>query len=117
MEWLESVDESDLFVPAVVFGELRKGVERRNDDPKKVVLTQWLDDCREIYGDRIVPFDYEVSNLWGKVVANLQKTGKTPPVIDSQIAATALCHDMTLVTRNVRDMADFAIQLLNPFQD
>ena len=117
MEWIESVDESDLFVPAVVFGELRKGVERRNDDPKKLALTRWLDDCREIYGDRIVPFDYEVSNLWGKEVANLQRAGKTPPVIDSQIAATALCHGMTLVTRNVRDMADFAIQLLNPFQD
>ena len=117
MEWLGSVDEGDLFVPAVVFGELRKGVERRNDDSKKIALARWLDECREIYGDRIVPFDYDVSNLWGKVVANLQKAGKTPPVIDSQIAATALCHGMTLVTRNVRDMADFAVQLLNPFQD
>ena len=77
MEWLESVDESDLFVPAIVFGELRKGVERRNDDPKKVVLRRWIDDCREIYGDRIVPFDYEVSNLWGAYSRNLIPSCRT----------------------------------------
>ena len=116
MAWLDSVEEDALFVPAVAFGELRKGVERRDDGAKKIALTKWLDDCYRIYGDRIVPFDYGVADLWGRLVADLQKRGKTPPVIDSQIAATALCHGMTLVTRNVRDMTDFAVQLINPFE-
>ena len=115
LSWLDSIAEDDLFVPAIVFGELRKGVERCRDEAKKVALTKWLNDCRNFYGGRIVPFDYEAADLWGERVADLQKRGITPPVIDSQIAATALRHGMTLVTRNVHDMLGFDIKLFNPF--
>ena len=86
LAWLDSIAEDDLFVPAIVFGELRK-----------------------------VPFDYEAADLWGERIADLQKRGLTPPVIDSLIAATALRHGMTLVTRNVHDMMGFDIKLVNPF--
>ena len=74
-----------------------------------------IDECHAEYGDRIVPFDDEVADLWGKMVAHLQKQGKMPPVIDSQIAATAVRYGMALVTRNMRDMADFGVEIVNPF--
>lgn len=115
LAWLDSIAEDDLFVPAIVFGELRKGVARCCDEAKKTSLMHWLDACRSFYGDRIVPFDYEAADLWGERIADLQKRGLTPPVIDSQIAATALRHGMTLVTRNVHDMMGFDIKLVNPF--
>ena len=114
--WLESVDERDLYIPAVVFGELRKGVELRDDGAKKTALSKWLDDCFRMFSEKIVPFDYAAANQWGKMLAKLQKQGRTPSVIDSQIAATALRHGMMLVTRNVSDMANFGVEIVNPFQ-
>ena len=115
MAWFATVDERDLFLPAIVLGELRKGAELRDDDARKIALSRWVDECHAEYGDRIVPFDDEVADLWGKMVAHLQKQGKMPPVIDSQIAATAVRYGMALVTRNVRDMADFGVEIVNPF--
>lgn len=115
MSWLLSVDEQDLFVPAVVLGELRKGIELCEEGRRKQTLSAWLDECHRQYEDRIVNFDRGVADLWGTIVAELQRHGRTSPVIDSQIAATALRHGMTLVTRNVRDMAGFGVDLFNPF--
>ena len=117
LAWLAAADEHDLFLPAIVLGELRKGADRRDDDARKVALSRWVDECHVRYAERIVPFDDEVADLWGKQVACLQKRGKTPPVIDSQIAVTALYHGMTLVTRNVRDMAEFGVDIINPFDE
>ena len=68
------------------------------------------------YVQRIVPFDADVAHSWGTLVGRLQAKGVTLPIIDSQIAATALHHDMTLVTRNVKDMEPTGVRLFNPFE-
>ncbi len=113
--WLRSVDQSSLFTPAVVLGEMRKGVEMMPASTRREMLEKWLADYRRFYSDNIVAFDADVAMAWGGLVGRLQLAGISLPVIDSQIAATAIWHGMTLVTRNVRDMQATGVQLFNPF--
>ena len=113
--WLRSVDQSALFKPAVVLGEMRKGVETMSAGARRETLEKWLADYRRFYSDNIVAFDADVAMAWGGLVGRLQLAGISLPVIDSQIAATAICNGMTLVTRNVRDMQATGVPLFNPF--
>lgn len=113
--WLRSVDQSSLYTPAVVIGEMCKGVEKMPASVRRGLLEKWLADYLRFYADNIVAFDAEVAMTWGKLVGRLQLEGMAPPVIDSQIAATALHHGMTLVTRNVRDMQATGVDVFNPF--
>lgn len=113
--WLRSVDQSSLYTPSVVLGEMRKGVEKMPASARKRMLENWLADYRRFYADNIVAFDAEVAMAWGKLVGRLQLAGLSTPVIDSQIAATAIHHGMTLVTRNVRDMQATGADVFNPF--
>ena len=113
--WLRSVDQSALYTPAVVLGEMGKGVEKMPASARREMLEKWLADYRRFYADNIVAFDAEVAMSWGRLVGRLELAGVSLPVIDSQIAATAICHCMTLVTRNVRDMQATGVQVFNPF--
>jgi predicted nucleic acid-binding protein len=113
--WLRSVDQASLYTPSVVIGEMRKGVEKMPESVRREMLEKWLADYLRFYADNIVAFDAEVAMPWGKLVGKLQLDGMSPPVIDSQIAATAIHHGMTLVTRNVRDMQATGVEVLNPF--
>ena len=113
--WLRSVDQSSLYTPSVVLGEMRKGVEKMPASVRRGMLEKWLADYLRFYADNIVAFDAEVAMTWGKLVGRLQLEGISTPVIDSQIAATAIHHGMTLVTRNVRDMLATGVEVFNPF--
>ena len=112
MAWLESVDEADLFLSVLVVGEIRKGVEqaRPNDPVKARALEGWLAGLEEKYGDRVVPVTAAVADQWGRL-------GAIRPLstVDGLLAATAMVHGLTLVTRNVRDVAHTGVSLLNPF--
>ena len=116
LAWFASVRESDLCFSAVVFGEIEKGIELLPNGSRKARMVKWLESCHVRYGAQILPFDASVAREWGRLTAKLQKKGLTKPVVDSQIAATALHHDMTLVTRNVKDMESTGVRLLNPFE-
>ena len=115
MAWFASVSPNDIYVPAVVFGELREGAEELADGTRKDALRRWIGECHARFADRIVAFDYECADLWGRIFAERRVLGKTPPILDSQIAATARRHGMMLVTRNTSDMAGLGVELLNPF--
>jgi len=115
--WLRSVDQSLLYTPSVVLGEIRKGVEKMPASVRRDLLEKWLADYRRFYADNIIAFDAEVAMTWGELVGRLQLQGVSLPVIDSQIAATAIHHGMTLVTRNMRDMQATGVEVFNPFPD
>ena len=116
LAWFASVRESDLCFSAVVFGEIERGIELLPNGSRKARMVKWLESCHVRYGAQILPFDASVAREWGRLTAKLQKKGLIKPVVDSQIAATALHHDMTLVTRNVKDMESTGVRLLNPFE-
>lgn len=107
-------DNTPLFMAAITIGELRRGVElirHRGDQPQAKLLEQWLAEVLQTYGDRVLDLDGDAAQIWGRLlVPNPHKA------IDKQIAAIAILHDLTVVTRNVDDFACFGVRLLNPFQ-
>ena len=116
LRWFQTTDRTLMYTPAVVIGEIRKGIVRMPKGSRRNLLEGWLERYRVNYVQRIVPFDADVAHSWGTLVGQLQSKGVTLPIIDSQIAATALHHDMTLVTRNVKDMEPTGVRLFNPFE-
>jgi hypothetical protein len=110
--WLASVPDAELYVSALVIGEVRQGIERlRRRDPARVVVFEaWLSTLLHDYGDRIVPVTAEVAEEWGRL-----NVPDPLPVIDGLMAATAKVRGWTLVTRNVSDLARTGVRLLNPF--
>lgn len=111
-QWFVSVDDTELFTSVLVLGEIRKGIERiRPTDPSQArVLEKWLKETSEDYVDRILTVDERVADQWGRLGLN-----QPLPVLDALLAATALCHDLTLVSRDTRGFQAAGIQVLNPF--
>jgi len=107
-------DETPLFLAAVSIGELRRGVElirHRGDHPQAQLLEQWLVEVLQTYGDRVLDLDGDAAQIWGRL-----RVPDPHNAIDKQIAAIALLHDLTVVTRNTDDFAGCGVRLLNPFQ-
>jgi hypothetical protein len=111
--WLESVDDSGLFLSVLVLGEIRKGIEQvRPKDPAKAhALERWLAGLEQTYGDRLLPVTTAIADEWGRLSAM-----RPVSTVDGLLAATALVHDLTLVTRNVPHVGHTGVTVLNPFQ-
>lgn len=110
--WFELASNEELFLSVLVLGEIRQGIERkrRSDAAAAHSLERWLDSLIELYGERLLPIDHRVAGQWGRLNV------PTPlPAIDGLIAATALVHDLTVVTRNARAFAGTGAKVLNPF--
>src|SRR6266481_72730 len=108
-----SREELDLYLSVVSIGELRQGVERirhRGDAEQARLLERWLKQVSRAYADAILPIDEETAHVWGRLrVPNPENP------LDKQIAATALIHDLTVVTRNTEHFAPTGARLKNPF--
>ena len=118
MQWLGSVPIVDTWLSSVTIGEIQKGVYILDENnPVRRRFENWLVKVQEEYAGRILAYDETTALVWGRLVGMSCRKGQPKPFADSQIAAPALCHGMTLVTRNVRDMADFGVEIFNPFDD
>jgi toxin FitB len=113
MRWLEEVDDEDLHLSVLVLGELRQGIERlRGRDPAAAArLDRWFGRLSEGYAGRILPVDERVAQLWGRL-----NVPDPLPAVDGLLAATALVHELTLVTRNTRDVSRTGARVFNPFE-
>ncbi len=104
---------SPVFISAITVGELRRGVEllrHRGDKEQGDSLEKWLQTIVTDYANLILPVDQDVAQVWGKL-----RVPHHEHALDKQIAATALIHQLTLVTRNVSDFKETGVDLLNPF--
>lgn len=113
-EFWQTVGEADLYISAQTIGEIRRGVENlkhRGDVPQSRKVEQWLDRIVDEYADRILGFDEECAQVWGKLMSPHKQHA-----IDKQIAAVALIHGLTVVTRNVDDFSGTGVGLRNPFR-
>jgi len=114
ISFMDKIPAEDMFICVISLGELCYGMEKLPPGKKKHELAIWLyTQVSEWFKDRVIALDTEVLLEWGKIRAH---AGRTMPVIDSQIAAAAITHHMTLVTRNVKDFKDIeGISLINPW--
>ncbi len=117
IQWLKAQNEECCFLSVLTLGELQKGISRLPDGQKKRTLQTWVDtDLRQRFSDRILSVDTDVAEHWGELSAQAEKVGRVVPAIDGLIAATAVAHGLTVVTRNTKDIEPIAVSLLNPWK-
>lgn len=118
VDWVLSENETGFYVSVLTFGELHKGIEKLPESKKKDELRIWIEgELKDRFQNRIIGIDMRVSILWGKIQCIAEKKGKPMPAIDSLIAATGIAHDLIVVTRNVSDMEQSGVRLLNPWEN
>jgi predicted nucleic acid-binding protein len=112
VKWFERQRTTDLFLSVISIGEIERGIARqRATDPGFAgALADWLDRVLTLYGERVVPFDLRTARRWGALSAALGNESA-----DLMIAATALEHGLTVVTRNVSDFGPAGVAVLDPF--
>jgi predicted nucleic acid-binding protein len=113
--FLQSASPLSVFISVLSIGELRKGIvskKIKDPDPNAASrLATWVEGLELSFADRILGIDAATARLWG------DWSGQRPrPVVDTLLAATAVLHDLTLVTRNLRDIRGIPVKLLNPWQ-
>ncbi len=117
IQWLDQLDPESIYLSVITIGELRKGIEKLSDSSRKDELRSWLTDELLIrFRDRILAVDLDVMLTWGELVGRLEQSGRPLAAIDSLIAALALTHSCSLVTRNEADFKDTGLNVTNPWK-
>jgi toxin FitB len=114
--WIDSIDENLLHLSVLTIGEIRKGIASLRDASRRVTLEAWLDSELILrFAERILPIDRAVAERWGRLAAEAVVAKSPLPVIDGLLAATALDQNLTLVTRNTKDIAVTRVPVFNPW--
>lgn len=113
VSWLRSVDPLSIHLSALTLGEIMRGIAlKQKSDPRAAAhLIEWLRKLRHDHGERILPVTDQIAVEWGRIAA-IRPRGD----IDGLIAATAIIHDLILVTRNVKDFEDTDASVINPWE-
>jgi predicted nucleic acid-binding protein len=117
VEWIDTHDERNFYLSVVTIGEIEKGISKLANGKKKIQLQEWLaDELMGRFKGRIVHITTEVALCWGRILGESENKGKTLPVIDALIAATAITNGLTVVTRNTSDMRASGAPLFDPWE-
>jgi predicted nucleic acid-binding protein len=111
--FLGSIEHERVCVSVLTIGELRKGAaaKRRSDQRRADDLSRWIDSVEASFANRLLSVDKAVARIWGELLAERPR-----PIVDTLIAATAIAHSMTLVTRNTADLHDTGVVLVDPWK-
>ena len=115
LDWYSRVDEESLLISVLTIGEIQMGIKQLDDGKRKQELEIWLETIKDNYKSHLIPVSADVAEKWGELSASCRKAGKTLPVIDGLIAATASVTGSILVTRNTSDFEGTGIRLMNPW--
>lgn len=114
--WVEETDEDLLYLSVLTLGEIRRGISLLRDAARRVRLEAWLaGDVVVRFQSRILPVSQQVADRWGRLSANASAEGLPLSVADGLLAATALQHNLVLVTRNTKDVLPTGVPLFNPW--
>jgi len=115
VRWFDERPSESLHLSVLTLGELRKGIEAMPEGQRKASFRNWLEiDLPEYFAGRILAIDARAADRWGRLCA---EAGRPLPAIDSLLAATALIHDLTLVTRNLTDFNLPGLTVVNPWDE
>lgn len=116
LRWIDERDENTFYLSVITLGELQKGISKLHDLSRVERLQAWMDqDLAHRFKGRILPIDEEVATTWGRIQGMNEKSGIKLPVMDSLIAATAIAHNLIVVTRNVQDIERCQAMVHNPW--
>jgi predicted nucleic acid-binding protein len=116
--WVDTTDEELLFLSVLTLGEIRKGVMLLPRSARRTTLEAWLSkDLPSRFYGRILNVDAEVADRWGHLSGLTSSRGANVALIDGLLAASAIQHNLTLVTRNTKDVAATGVSLFNPWKD
>ena len=117
LEWMEAVDETLLYLSVLTVGEIRKGLAGLTQSKRRTLLENWLEvELQPRFSGRIMPIDTAIADRWGLLTAEAKRNGKPLSIIDGLLAATALQHNLTVVSRNISDFANTHVPVLNPWE-
>ena len=117
VSWIKKNDEDNFFLSSLSFGELYKGIAKLPDSKRRKKISQWIEhDLRARFTGKIFDIDLPVAKTWGEIQGACEIAGTPMPAIDGLIAATGLSHNLTVVTRNVANMRQSGVPLLNPWE-
>lgn len=115
LAWFAQRPATTLYLSVLTLGEIRKGIEGVDDATRRQSLIDWLEtDLPGFFTGRILSIDGAVADRWGRLIA---AAGRPLPAIDSLLAATALEHDLVLVTRNIKDFSSLPVEIFNPWSN
>lgn len=115
--WLDNADDDRLFFGVVSLGEIFKGITIPRKSKRRKQLQQWVEETlRSWFEGPVLPVTEAIAERWGILAGECQLKGSPLKVADGLIAATALEHDLTVVTRNIRDFSDLRVSVLNPWK-
>ena len=117
MDWIDGQAEENLHLSVITLGEIEKGISMLAEGRKKIQLQAWLaDELIERFNGRIFGITTEVARCWGTMLGESEKKGRSLPVVDTLIAATAITNSLIVVTRNTADMSCSGATLLDPWE-
>jgi toxin FitB len=115
-EWMDATDERLLFLSVLTLGEIRRGVAALPQGRRRAQLEAWLElTLPTRFANRVLAVDAPVADRWGLLAADAKRRGRPLATVDALLAATALHHNLTLVSRNVADFAGTLVPVLNPW--
>lgn len=117
LEWLDEQDESNICLSVLTICEIRKGITQLESGKKKAELEQWLEKLRNRFARRLLPPSEKTFLVRGKMCGDFENKGIVRSALDSLLEATALEHDLILVTRNVKNFQNSQVTILNPWED
>lgn len=117
LEWMEAADETLLYLSVLTLGEIRKGIALLPQSRRRTHLETWLElELQPRFAGRILSVDASIADRWGLLAAEAKREGRSLSAIDGLLAATAIHHNLTIVTRNVVDFANAQLPIMNPWE-